>query len=140
MAHKTSSLFKFLAVVAAINIAWLISTSATELPQSVEMQKFRIAVALVISAVAAWPRKAIGLWVSFVALMWIAFEYVLWWRGSRIAIEAAGSSFSRNPHLAYFLHARWWDLVVLLLTVVGLFWSSGYLINLLTHREKVGSR
>lgn len=62
---------------------------------------------------------------SLVALMWIAFEYVLWWRGSRIVIEAAGSSFSRNPHLAYFLHARWWDLVVLLLTVVGLSWSGG---------------
>lgn len=128
MARKTSWLFNFLAVVAAVNIAWLI-TNANELPQSLEMRRFRIVVALVISAVAAWPRRAVGWAITFVALLWIVFEYVMWWRGSRIVIEASGSSFSRSPHLAYLLHASWWDLVVLLLTIVGLLWCGRHLLT-----------
>ena len=133
MARKTA-LFKFLAIVAALNIAWLI-LNATQLPQSLEMVRFRITLAWVISAIAAWPRKTVGWTISFVALMWIALEYVLWWIGSRRIVEAAGSSFSQTPHLAYFRHARWWDLAVLLLTIVGLLWCGRYLIDLFTRRE-----
>ena len=136
MARETSALFKFLAIVAALNIAWLIS-NANELPQSLEMLRFRVTLAWVISAVAAWPRRTVGWAISFVALMWIALEYVLWWIGSRRMIEAAGSSFSQTPHLAYFHHARWWDLGVLLLTIVGLLWSGKYLVNDFTRRANI---
>ena len=134
MARKTPALFKFLAIVAALNIVWLIS-NANELPQNLEMVRFRITLAWVISAIAAWPRKTVGWTISFVALMWIALEYVLWWIGSRRIVEAAGSSFSQTPHLAYFLHASWWDLTVLLLTIVGLLWCGRHLIDLFTRRE-----
>ena len=136
MSRGTPWLFNFLATVAAINIAWLI-LSANELPQNLEIRRFHIVIALVISAAAAWPRRAVGWAISFVALLWIAFEYLMWWRGSRIVIEASGSDFSRTPHLLYLLNARWWDLGVLLLTVVGLLWCGVYLVKQLAQARKL---
>jgi len=67
---------------------------SSELPQSVAARQIRIALALVIGGVAAWPRKGKGFLISLVALLWISLEYILWWKESVGALDAAGMSFS----------------------------------------------
>ena len=127
--RRTSLLFHFLTALAAVNIAWLISD---ETPQILGMRRFRIVIALVISAVAAWSRRVVGSAISFMALSWIAFEYLMWWRISRIVVVASGSDFSRTPNLLHLINARWWDLGMLLLTVVAVIWCGTYFVRQLT--------
>lgn len=120
-------LFKFLAITALLNIAWVVFTISSELPQSLAMRQMRIAVALIISVLPLWPGKVMGLLISWVALLWITLEYILWWKQSVDVLDAAGMSFSNSPHFAYLLQGTWWDLCVLLATVIGLLWAGNYL-------------
>ena len=91
-------LFRFLIVAALLNIAWLVLKSSIELPQSVGARQFRIALALVVSAFALWPRRVVGLLISMVALLWITLEYILWWKKSVDVLDAADMSFA-NSHI-----------------------------------------
>lgn len=120
-------LFRFLIVVALLNIAWLVLNSSLELPQSVGARQFRIALALVVSAFALWPGRIVGLLITIVALLWITLEYILWWKKSVDVLDAADMSFANSPHFWYLLRGTWWDLGVLLATVIGLLWAGNHL-------------
>ena len=109
------------------SIIWLGFVASSELPQSVATRQIRVALALVIGAVAAWPGKSKGFFISLVALLWITLEYILWWKQSVGALDAAGMSFSHVRHFAYLLRGTWWDLCMLLATIIDLVWAGKHL-------------
>lgn len=82
-----------------------------------------------------WPRKVIGSLISWVALLWITLEYILWWKTSMDVVDAAGMSFSHARHFAYLLRGTWWDLCVLLATIIGLVWTSRQLRQAFYERD-----
>lgn len=130
---KSRGLFKFLATLALLDVTWLVFTSSGESP--FDTRQIRIALALIICAFAMWPRKVIGSLISWVALLWITLEYILWWKTSMDVVDAAGMSFSHARHFAYLLRGTWWDLCVLLATIIGLVWTSRQLRQAFYERD-----
>lgn len=98
---KSRGLFKFLAITALLEIAWLVFTSSSEMP--IATSKIRICLALIICAAAVRTGKVVGLLISLVALLWITLEYILWWKKSVDVLDAAGMSFSHARYFAYLL-------------------------------------
>jgi len=88
--------------------------------------RVRIEIALIIGTVAAWmwrkqSTRATGL-VSVFAWLWVTGEYVRWYIWSLSAKENIGLGHLPEPSAANFYGALWWDLVILLISIIALCW------------------
>ena len=98
---------------------------------SVSMMHVRIAVALIISVAGLFSRRAVGMFLSALALGWVGLEYAAWFSWtvrikSNAGIETLPSSI---PHASNLYGASPWNIVVLVLTIAVFLWETGGLIK-----------
>lgn len=94
---------------------------------SIFFLQFRIGIALVISTVFFWKRTYRSLIISLLALVWIGGEYLYWYLYSVSWLKSQGvtdpsqlSPIVREliPHVGGFYRGTWWNIIVLLVTVL----------------------
>jgi len=137
-------------VTSALNLAYLIYVSVKKQPEVTQedgftifvnpathftVMKTRIAIALIVSVVGWLISKRRGLQISAFALCWIIVEYVAWWIRSVSAVkESASASFAKVEHVAFLLHANWWDIWTLAIVTLMLINEIRLLIGFESHQ------
>ncbi|HEX8137841.1 MAG TPA: hypothetical protein VF544_09650 [Pyrinomonadaceae bacterium] len=104
---------------------------------TLQYMQIRIGLALVISAVCLWSRRAIGFFISAIALTWAGKEYVWWYLESLRRLKAMDlNDFSelKTPslqHVNNLLGATWWDIAVLIVIILLFIWQIKTLAQIL---------
>jgi len=99
----------------------------------------RIAIALIMAAVALWPCRTIGFLFSILALSYIGFEYVTWYQDSSRALRMlefeswADFQDPSFPYVGKLRGAVWWNMVVLVISVTLLLWQLKTLLKFLAY-------
>jgi hypothetical protein len=102
-----------------------VTTVVVDWDPSVFMMHIRIAVALLLSMGAFLSRRALGLFLSALALVWVILEYVVWFLWSvRIKANADIDAFpSSVPHALNLYGATIWNVVVFTMVIAALAWT-----------------
>lgn len=105
---------------------------------SILMMHIRIALALLLSMVSLWSRRVIGLFLSVLALAWIGGEYIGWYIWSvRIKSNADIENFPLSVRQALNLYgASAWNIVVLVLVIMVLVWTTVCLIRIAKSQQQ----
>jgi hypothetical protein len=101
----------------------------------------RIALALMISAIALWSRKFIGLCLSILSLIWLGVEYVAWYMWSLRSLKNAGLEHFPDgvPHALNLGGATGWNAAVLVVAVALFAWEVKMLISIFTSPNAANS-
>ena len=91
--------------------------------------KWRIALALIVSMFALWPRRKKWFFISAVALAWLVAEYAMWYVESFRGRAEAGVPNSAVPRTAYLDHATWLDIGILFIVIGVLSWQIWVLVR-----------
>jgi hypothetical protein len=94
--------------------------------QTYMLMHLQIAVALLLSAISVWFRKAFAFYLSVFGAVWVVLEYWLWHlRSQRTLVNAGIESWPPGtPHALGLGGATGWNAAVLLLTLILLLWQS----------------
>jgi hypothetical protein len=133
-------------LTAALNILWLIfylfdfyrllgftQTPGTTISinHTFHSRLIRIALALVIAAIALWYRRFIGLFLSAISLMWLGIEYISWYSVSLKSLRNAGLEHfpAGSPHAFNLSGATGWNAAILVIALALLAWEIKILFN-----------
>jgi hypothetical protein len=105
-------------------------------PRYMQMH-LRIAVALLLSAVCLWSRRAWWLYVSLAGTIWVVVEYTSWYSWSRRILSYAEIPNwpAGTKHALGLGDATGVNVVVLLFTLVLLLWQTKTLLLTRLHRH-----
>ena len=126
---ETKLLMGILAICAVINACWIGSSLISMRPDDRETifaieydliplyREIRIEIALIISTIVLLTPKTRNLLISIACLIYIQAEYVKWYFYSEDIKTQAGISYLQ-PSIANFYKATWWDIWILIMTIV----------------------